>query len=703
MNYTYTNDNKNSVQPAIPESLDDALAYIGVLEARLADQSKTKDAVAVTRDGLLFLLNCVSDALFFIDPADGRIREVSQAACSLMGHPRERLVGRWHTELHPEEERDLCLAQFYECVRAAREGNPCRSLPVTVLRADGSRITCRVVVMMVAFEGERLACCVFNSPAIHGLMGSGLQESEAYFAQSLPHTGDGAWSWNLDTGNVYLSRQWRELLGYGADDAPSTSEACNDLLHPDDREAVLGVIADCARGVVPSFSLEYRLRRQDGSYCWVHGRGASVRDAAGRVTLLAGATTDITGRKEAELALAEARDAAMAANRAKSEFVASMSHEIRTPMNIILGMAEMLTETPISPVQRHYLNAIQSSGRMLSSLLGDILDFSQIEANRLTLCSQPFAPAALVRDVCGLMRIPAGNKGLELVVELAPELPTSLNNDPDRVRQVLVNLLWNAVKFTTVGRITVAAGVWADAAGREWVRFCVRDTGAGIAPEAFERIFVPFTQADSTVHSRHAGTGLGLSISKRLVELMGGAIRVESVLGAGSCFSFVLPAQAVGSQNVPLPENGNGGVQPETTMATARSNRNWRLLLVEDSESNQELIKLFLESEPVEIVWARNGWEAVAAVSEAETSFDVILMDVEMPVMDGIEATRSIRSLEGQRQQAPTPIVLLTAHAVYEFEAKGQQAGCNGFLTKPIRKAHLLDHLRGLLGPGASD
>ena len=690
------------MQDAVPETLDGALAYIAELKSRLADQIAAKDAVAVTGVGLHFLLDCVSDAIFFIDPADGRIRNASLAACSLTGHPREMLVGRRHTALHPAKDQEFCAAQFRECVRAAMEGRPCHSLPVTVLRADASRITCRVAVIMVACEGERLACCVFNSPAIHGLMGSGLQESEAYFARSLPFSGDGAWSWDPEAGEVYLSRQWKAQLGYG-DDFTATPEECNDLLHPAERQTVLGTIIDCLRGKIPSFSMEYRLRRQDGTYCWVHGRGATVRDPAGRLLLLAGATTDITGRKEAEVALAEARDAAMAASRAKSEFVASMSHEIRTPMNIILGMAEMLAETPISPVQRRYLDAIQSSGRMLSSLLGDILDFSQIEANRLTLCSQAFSPAALLRDVCGLMGIPAGSKGLDLAMELAPDLPAVLHNDPDRVRQVLVNLVWNAVKFTSVGQITVAAQLRVDAAGRAWVRFCVRDTGAGIAPEALERIFTPFTQADSSVHSRHAGTGLGLSISQRLVELMGGVIRVKSVPGAGSCFSFTLPAQAAGGQSAPPPENGDEGARQETAMATARSDKTWRLLLAEDSEANHELIRLFLESEPYEVVWARNGWEAVAAVSEAATPFDVILMDVEMPVMDGIEATRSIRNLEAKRQLSPTPVVLLTAHALYEFEAKGKRAGCTGFLTKPIRKVHLLDHLRILLKHPASD
>ncbi len=570
---------------------------------------------------------------------------------------------------------------------------------MTVLRRDGVRVSCRMAVAMLGWGARRLACCVYSSPALRGLVGSGLQDSEAYFAQALPHIDDGAWSWNPLTGELYLSRQWLRLLGYGPDDAPPTRQESHALLHPDDRDRVLDVLDACVRGERASFSLEYRLLAKDGSYRWLHGRGAPVRDGAGRLTLLTGATTDITRRKETELALAQARDAAMAASRAKSAFLASMSHEIRTPMNVILGMAELLAESSISSSQRRYLEAIAGSGRMLSQLLSDILDFSQIEADRVALFPETFDPAALTRDVCGLASEAAAGKGLSLTACTAPALPDRLVADPLRARQVLLNLVWNAVKYAQAGRITVSAAPWSGPAGQGFVMFSVRDSGPGIAAEAMARIFDPFSQADAAAHRRQGGAGLGLSISRALARLMGGDVVAESAPGAGSCFSFTLPALRAGRQVAPEQPVVSGPSNParwETTMGHGAADKRRRVLLAEDSESNRELIELFLENEPVELVWARNGYEAVAAVTEAREPFDAVLMDVEMPVMDGLEATRLIRRLETDRGGSRTPVTLLTAHALYEFESKGREAGCDAFLTKPIRKAKLLEFLGGL-------
>ena len=378
-----------------------------------------------------------------------------------------------------------------------------------------------------------------------------------------------------------------------------------------------------------------------------------------------------------------------------------MSHEIRTPMNVILGMAELLAETSISSSQRRYLEAIAGSGRMLSQLLSDILDFSQIEADRVSLFPEVFDPAALARDVCGLAGETAASKGLDLHIHTAPSLPDRLVADPLRVRQVLLNLVWNAVKYTQSGRITVSAAPCNGPDGRGFVVFSVRDSGPGIASEAMSRIFDPFSQADAAAHRRQGGAGLGLSISRALARLMGGDVVAESAPGAGSCFSFTLPAFRAGRQAAPERPVVSGPSSParrETAMGHHATDKKWRVLLAEDSESNRELIELFLENEPVELVWARNGYDAVAAITEAREPFDAVLMDVEMPVMDGLEATSCIRRLEAGRGGSRTPVALLTAHALYEFESKGRAAGCDAFLTKPIRKAKLLEYLGGLFG-----
>ncbi len=655
----------------------------------------------VSDGGMRFLLDNSSDIVFVVDPDSERIVKSSRAACEFLGFSREHIVGKTLSVLHPVEEHDACRELFRACVTAAEAGAPGHSPAMTLVRRDGVRASCRLAVAMLGWGVRRLACCMYSSPALQGLIGSGLQDSEAYFAQALPHIDDGAWSWNPVTDEIYLSRQWLRLLGYEPGDITTTSEVCNALLHPDDRDRVLGVLDACVRGERSSFSLEYRLLAKDGSYRWLHGRGAPVHDGAGRLTLLTGATTDITRRKEAELALAQARDAAMAASRAKSAFLASMSHEIRTPMNVILGMAELLAETSISSSQRRYLEAIAGSGRMLSQLLSNVLDFSQIEADRVSLFPEAFDPAALARDVCGLAGETAAGKGLDLQVHTDPALPGRLVADPLRVRQVLLNLVWNAVKYTQSGRVTVSAAPSNGPDSREFVVFSVRDSGPGIPSEAMSRIFDPFSQADAAAHRRQGGAGLGLSISRALARLMGGDVVAESAPGAGSCFSFTLPALRAGRQGAsePLVVAGlSPSTRRETAMTHGAADKKRRVLLAEDSESNRELIELFLENEPVELVWARNGYEAVAAVTEAREPFDAVLMDVEMPVMDGLEATRLIRRLETDRGGRRTPVTLLTAHALYEFESKGRAAGCDAFLTKPIRKAKLLEHLGGLLG-----
>ncbi|WP_165352066.1 hybrid sensor histidine kinase/response regulator [Solidesulfovibrio carbinolicus] len=650
---------------------------------------------------MCYFLENGSDIVFIVDPESGCIVKGSRAGCEFLGLSHELVVGHPLPELHPAEEHDACRDWFKACVTAGDAGKPSHSSPMTLVRRDGVRASCRLAVVMLGRGACRLACCIYSSPALRGLIGSGLQDSEAYFAQALPHIDDGAWSWNPVTDEIYLSRQWLRLLGYEPGDIATTSEDCNALLHPDDRDRVLEVLDACVRGERASFSLEYRLMAKDGSYRWLHGRGAPVRDGVGRLTLLTGATTDITRRKETELALAQARDAAMAASRAKSAFLASMSHEIRTPMNVILGMAELLAETPISSSQRRYLEAIAGSGRMLSQLLSDILDFSQIEADRVALFPEVFDPAALARDVCGLAAEAAAAKGLDLQVHTAPSLPDRLVADPLRVRQVLLNLVWNAVKYTQAGRITVSATPLSDPAGQGFVLFSVRDSGPGITPEAMARIFDPFSQADAAAHRRQGGAGLGLSISRALARLMGGDVVAESAPGAGSCFSFTLPALRAGRQGVPERPVALGLSNParrETTMGHGATETRRRVLLAEDSESNRELIALFLENEPVDLVWARNGYEAVAAITEAREPFDAVLMDVEMPVMDGLEATRHIRRLEADRGSCRTPVALLTAHALYEFESRGREAGCDAFLTKPIRKARLLEYLGELFG-----
>ena len=406
---------------------------------------------------------------------------------------------------------------------------------------------------------------------------------------------------------------------------------------------------------------------------------AAYHDEQGRPAGLIGTLIDITERKEMEEALAAARDAAEVANQAKSEFLATMSHEIRTPMNAIVGMGDLLAETELSHEQRRYVEVSQRAGHALLELISDILDLSRIEAGELEIDACRFDVGELLDGTVQLLIPAASEKGLSLIRRLSPEVDGVYRGDPRRLRQVLINLVGNAIKFSEEGQVVLsvtAAPDWADA-----LRFEVRDRGIGIAEEKLDEIFGAFTQADSSVTRRYGGTGLGLAICRRLVERMGGSIGVESVVGEGSRFFFDLPlavAEAPSEKPRPL----------TSPLVEPRETAGRRVLLAEDSADNALLVESFLRKSPHRLVVVENGAEAVERVKEEP--FDLVLMDIQMPVMDGYAATRAIRRWERAEGVQPLPIVALTAHALAEDERKSLAAGCDGHLTKPINKPVLL-------------
>lgn len=759
------------------------------------------------------LLDSLSDAMVFVDVATGRILDANQGAATFVSFPVETLIGREHTDLHPEENREL----YRELLAGIRDqglpGPCCTAQPLTIQRSDGQRLPARFTIFTVRLDDRVLLCAVLHSPTAQDILESRLQDSEVDFAKVLPHIGEGVWSWTRASNAVFLSDRWKEQLGFTPWEFPNTYEACLERQHPDDVQRVAAIFDACTAGQTSSFAFEFRLRHKDGGYRWMFCRGAAVRDRSGRGLRLAGANTDITAQKEAEQALresearfrllsqntpdavflhdmrgkvldvndracsllgydretllrlgvpdfevscppevlhgiwaemqpgpfcfeglarradgstfptevhgvafiergrtlslvaardltlrkqyeqglAEARDAAMAASRAKTEFLANMSHEIRTPMNVILGMAELLRETAVSSDQKRCLAALENSGRLLLHLLNDILDISQIETNKLELRPQAFDPAVLVEEVREFMRLPANEKGLSLSVLRDPQLPPTVVNDPDRLRQVLVNLIWNAVKFTHAGGImvTVALAGRTPGTSEPILRIEVVDTGIGIAPQEQQRIFAPFVQALDANGRRPEGTGLGLAICRRLVDGMGGMIDLDSAPGQGSRFFFTVPSLSpIVEAAAPLPA-------PQAGAAAVADATRRRLLLVEDSLANQEVIRLFLKDEPYDIVVAGTGREALEHFAPGR--FDVVLMDMEMPEMDGCAATVAIRRLEAATGSLPTPVLMLSAHAFPAYKERGLAAGCDAFLVKPIRRAMLLNALRNNL------
>jgi signal transduction histidine kinase/AmiR/NasT family two-component response regulator len=386
------------------------------------------------------------------------------------------------------------------------------------------------------------------------------------------------------------------------------------------------------------------------------------------------------------------KEAADLASRHKSDFLAHMSHEIRTPMNAILGIAEVLSETDLDAQQRQYLQTLYQSGEILLDIINDILDLSKIEAGRIRLETIAFDLRKLFLDTVEVMRVRAWQKGVPILLDIDPGVPLIWMGDPTRVRQILVNLIGNAIKFTDTGNIRVNVSPRNPENRNAGFLVQVADTGIGIAPEKRDEIFSPFSQEDVSTTRKYGGTGLGLTICRRLAELMGGSIRVESELGQGSTFIVDLPLQVGheasldGATDLKAEVHGFGKSSKGKVSLSGL-----RVLLAEDVAVNRRVVELYLKDTGLELHSVENGKEALDR-HRAET-YDVILMDMEMPVMDGLEATAAIREWEAEEARHAVPIVALTAHA---FEEKRQQcfeAGCTHYLTKPVKKADLIDLL----------
>jgi signal transduction histidine kinase/CheY-like chemotaxis protein len=495
---------------------------------------------------------------------------------------------------------------------------------------------------------------------------------------------------DIHSGQITFNGRWANLMDHSAEINTADIACWRDKIHSDDVALVDKQFWEHLQGNNPFYEAEYRVKGRSGGWRWILERGKITRrNEFGEATRATGTCLDITERKAAEQALIEAHGRAEAASKAKSEFLAVMSHEIRTPMNGVLGMAELLRDTKLDKIQREYLESILDSGRCLLTIINDILDFSKVEAGKLELKPGPFDLEQTVHDLIRLLLPKAEEKGVELILDYHPENPKQLVGDAGRIRQVLLNMVGNAIKFTSQGHVLVSIRREKESQWEARLHFDIEDTGIGISLEDQKRLFDSFSQVDTSSTRQFGGTGLGLAISRKLVGLMGGEISLESTPGKGSHFSFTL--------QLPCGEDLFATPTPRLDLS------HLRVLIVNDNPLNRKVLRELLESFGMEVLGVDSGKEAVVQLRTAAASdrpFDLAILDHFMPNRDGEGLAREIKK---DRALAALPLVLLTAGGQEKDDRYYMAAGFAGYLVKPVLPENLRGTLFRILRPYATD
>jgi len=664
--------------------------------------------------------------------ADEYIWEVDQSLCltylservgDILGFPIKDLLGRSALDMIAPEDKAWVSARFRAAiVRQSKLDLPeyrvitangsilwLRTSGVPILNASdlccGYRGVSMNISAMKARELEmreanaRLEAQAVTLVQLAGQLDAYNQEMHAVqerFDLAMRGSTDGLYDWDLTTNRVYVSPHYRRMLGLSDAEEHLDSSGCTQQIHIDDYVEVVRAVSAHLCGESPTYRHVYRMWHRDGREIWILDRAQVVRGAEGQPVRVVGTQSDITEMRRYEEALQQAKIEAETANAAKSRFLAVMSHEIRTPMTAVLGMTDLLLASDLGSRQRKYAETLKRSADTLLGLLNDILDFSKVEAGQIVLEQVDFNPRQIAEDVCQLFSANASEKGLRLEAVFPVDAPAVVRGDSCRLRQILFNLVSNAIKFTERGSVRIQLeGHEPRPDGKLTMMFAVQDTGIGITGEQRMTLFQPFIQANSTTTRRYGGTGLGLAICKRLVEIMGGTIGVESTPGQGSVFRFSVTV-AVGQATAPAMTRPGMPVAVSPAVQQIRVVSNSRLLLAEDTVANRLLIATMLERLGFAVDEVGDGLAALDAVAADPGGYALVLMDMQMPFMDGVEATRAIRALPS----GPPSVLGLTADAIQENRAAYMASGLADVLIKPVNWDRLVEavgmHARGV-------
>ena len=615
------------------------------------------------------MIDAIGDGVYGVDK-NGMCTFVNQSAINLLGFTKNEILSTHQHDLFHHHKPDNSLYAHEECpIYLTIKYRQTQELEDYFIKKDGSFFA---VNLTVAPTNDGGAIVVFRDITEKKMVLNALEEERKLFSSGPVMTIK--WNPSQNWPVKYISSNCLDILGYSKEEMQNEAFLYADLIHPEDIERISKEVTYYIENDINNFEQSYRLRLKNGSYRWFYDFTHLVRDEKNNLTSIRGYMFDQTGLKEAEIAIKEAKEKAELANKAKSQFLANMSHEIRTPMNAIIGLSELLFDTKLDDKQKNLLLKVNSSSKMLLGIINDILDYSKIEAGKLELEHKSFKIVDVMEQLKFMFLEGAIKKSLNMHCEVKEIVPFVIIGDKLRLTQVLSNFISNAIKFTHGGSVSLDVSLKEKIdEKRAIVFFSVKDSGIGISEEQLKKLFTPFTQADTSTTRKYGGTGLGLTISKKIIEAMGGVLRAESQVGVGTTFSFELEFEVASWDRPDFDRNVSQEIQKLPNFSGIR------VLLVEDNQINQEVASMMLNRVAINVDMANNGQEAVEKYFANPSSYDLILMDLQMPIMSGYEATKIIRESDKN-----IPIIALTAAAMIEDKQKAMDAGMNDHLGKPI-------------------